>query len=396
MTLIKRAVPAALILAALIATALYVGAAPAWAHVEVEANNTARGGEAILTFQVPNESDTGALTTQFSVALPNVTSAATELMSGWTARLDRDTAAGTTRSVTWTAAPGVGIARDQFALFRVAVTLPNTDTVSLPATQTYDDGTVVHWDQPPRARWRRARTPGADADADPSRARGRQHHRRCRTGKPPGRAGAGFVAAGARHHRPLAGRRRTARGRARGRAGAGQTATVMRTAAAALLGALLAVIALDTAPTASAHATRIATDPAVNAVLTTGPSQVSATFNEHIQPTFAAMTVVGPNGNLWSTGQPRVQGAVISIDVLPLGPAGTYTVNYRVTSADGHVVSGSWPFQLTTAGTGRPGPSAAAPAASGGIPVWPFLAIGVVLVAGGAWWALRRRRPRSG
>ena len=150
MTLVKRAVPGALILAALIATALYVGAAPAWAHVEVEANNTARGGEAILTFQVPNESDTGALTTQFSVALPNLSSDGTEMMSGWTARLDRDTAAGTTRSVTWTAAaPGVGIARDQFALFRVAVTLPNTDTVSLPATQTYNDGTVVHWDQPP-------------------------------------------------------------------------------------------------------------------------------------------------------------------------------------------------------------------------------------------------------
>ena len=74
------------------------------------------------------------------------------------------------------------------------------------------------------------------------------------------------------------------------------------------------------------------------------------------------MTVVGPDGNLWSTGEPRVEGAVISIDVMPLGPAGTYTVNYRVTSADGHVVSGSWPFHLTTAGTGHPGPSAAAPA----------------------------------
>ena len=108
-----------------------------------------RGGEAILTFQVPNESDKGALTTQFSVALPNVTSASTELMPGWTAKLDRDTAAGTTRSVTWTAAPGIGIAPDQFALFRVAVTLPNTDTVTFPATQTYSDGTVVRWDQPP-------------------------------------------------------------------------------------------------------------------------------------------------------------------------------------------------------------------------------------------------------
>jgi copper resistance protein C len=169
----------------------------------------------------------------------------------------------------------------------------------------------------------------------------------------------------------------------------------MRTAAAALLGVLLAVLALTAAPSASAHATRIATDPPVNAVLATGPSQVSATFNEHLQTTFAAMTVVGPDGNLWSTGEPRVEGAGISVDVKPLGPAGTYTVNYRVTSADGHVVSGSWPFQLTTAGTGRPGPPAAAPGNTGGIPVWPFLAIGAVLLAGGAWWALRRRPGRG-
>jgi hypothetical protein len=162
-------------------------------------------------------------------------------------------------------------------------------------------------------------------------------------------------------------------------------------AAAALLGVLLAVFALTAAPTASAHAVRIATDPAVDATLPTGPAQVSATFNEHLQTTFAAMTVVGPDQNLWSTGQPRVDGAVISIDVMPLGPAGTYTVNYRVTSADGHVVSGSWPFHLTTAGTGRPGPSAAAPGKPEGIPVWPFLAVAAVLAAGGAWWALHRR-----
>jgi uncharacterized protein YcnI len=150
MNLITRSVPRALILAAMTATAVYAATATAWAHVEVEANNAVRGGEAIQTFQVPDESDKGALTTQFSVALPNVTSASTELMPGWTAKVDRDTAAGTARSVTWTAAPGAGIAPDQFALFRVAVTLPNTDTVSLPATQTYSDGTAVKWDQPPQ------------------------------------------------------------------------------------------------------------------------------------------------------------------------------------------------------------------------------------------------------
>jgi uncharacterized protein YcnI len=125
------------------------GAAPAWAHVEVHADNPVPGSTSILNFEVPNESETGALTTQFSVVFPNVASASTELMPGWTAKLDRDAKSGTVRSVTWTAAPTVGIAPDQFALFRVDVTLPQSATVSFPATQTYSDGTVVAWNQPP-------------------------------------------------------------------------------------------------------------------------------------------------------------------------------------------------------------------------------------------------------
>ncbi|OBH96670.1 copper resistance CopC family protein [Mycobacterium sp. E2733] len=166
-----------------------------------------------------------------------------------------------------------------------------------------------------------------------------------------------------------------------------------RSAIVACVGALL-VIASLTAPVASAHAARIATDPADNAVLATGPERVSATFNEQLQTTFAAMTVVGPDGNMWSTGDPTVRGAVVGIDLRPLGPAGTYTVNYRVTSADGHVVSGSWSFRLTVPGTGTPGPPAGGPAAGGhdsAVPVWPFVVVAALLVAGGALWAVRRR-----
>ena len=164
-----------------------------------------------------------------------------------------------------------------------------------------------------------------------------------------------------------------------------------RAAVAAWIGTLMLVAAL-TAPVASAHATRISVDPADNAVLSTGPGRVSATFNERLQTTFAAMTVVGPDGNVWSTGEPTVQGAIVSIGVRPLGPAGTYTVNYRVTSADGHVVSGSWSFRLTVPGTGTPGPAAAGSGVSGGLPVWPFVVVAVALVAAGAFWAVRRRR----
>jgi len=63
--------------------------------------------------------------------------------------LDRDTASGTVRSVTWTAAPAAGIPPDQFALFRLSVKLPDQESMTLPATQTYSDGTVVKWDKAP-------------------------------------------------------------------------------------------------------------------------------------------------------------------------------------------------------------------------------------------------------
>ncbi|MGE2692857.1 YcnI family protein [Mycolicibacterium pulveris] len=150
---IARASSRALIAVAAAASTALAGAlataAPSSAHVHAEADHAAPGSTAVVTFRVPGESDTGALTTELSVELPDVTSARTEVMPGWTARLDRDVAAGTVSSVTWTAAPGTGISSDQFALFRISVRLPDGEAVSFPATQTYSDGTVVRWDQPP-------------------------------------------------------------------------------------------------------------------------------------------------------------------------------------------------------------------------------------------------------
>jgi len=125
------------------------GAAPAWAHVHADADNPAPGATSTVTFQVPGESENGALTTRLSVKLPDVASARTEVMPGWTATLERDAAEGTVRSVTWTADPRVGISSDQFALFRVSVKLPEGDSVAFPTTQTYSDGTVLRWDQAP-------------------------------------------------------------------------------------------------------------------------------------------------------------------------------------------------------------------------------------------------------
>jgi uncharacterized protein YcnI len=145
----KRAITALACTGTALSIGIAVGAGPAWAHVHVDADDPAPGATSIVTFQVPGESESGAVTTKLSVKLPNVASARTELMPGWTATLDRDKAAGTVSSVTWTANPQVGISSDQYALFRISVKLPEGNSVSFPATQTYSDGTVVQWDQPP-------------------------------------------------------------------------------------------------------------------------------------------------------------------------------------------------------------------------------------------------------
>lgn len=163
--------------------------------------------------------------------------------------------------------------------------------------------------------------------------------------------------------------------------------TLLRT----LSGVLLIAAMTAGVPTAAAHSTLTASEPAADATLSAGPASMSATFNEDLQPPFAAMTVVGPDGNLWSSGDPEVRGALVSVAVRPLGPAGRYTVNYRVTSADGHVIVGSWSFTVTVPGAGAPGPQVAAAGQIDRIPLWPFIVGAGVLVAAAAAWGLRRR-----
>lgn len=126
---------------------------------------------------------------------------------------------------------------------------------------------------------------------------------------------------------------------------------------AALIAGIFVALTLSVG-TASAHSVAVSSTPENASSVDTGPAQASVTFNEAIQAQFASLTVVGPDGNLWSRSDPTVSGATVSVDVGDLGPVGTYTIAYRVTSADGHPVSGTRTFDLTTAGSGTPGPAA--------------------------------------
>ncbi|WP_439957301.1 copper resistance CopC family protein [Nocardia inohanensis] len=170
--------------------------------------------------------------------------------------------------------------------------------------------------------------------------------------------------------------------------------------AGVLTGLLVTGMALLGSGVASAHSAAIGSDPADGAQIDASPARVTVTFNEDLQASFPSMTVTGPDGNLWSKGQPKVEGATVSIEVGELGPAGEYKIAYRVTSADGHPVKGTRSFTLTKAGNGTPGPKADSSAKSGdsddgGVPLWVFIAGAVVLFGGGLAFALLGGRGKQ-
>jgi methionine-rich copper-binding protein CopC len=179
---------------------------------------------------------------------------------------------------------------------------------------------------------------------------------------------------------------------------------------------LLAVLALPLdAGTAFAHNVLIASDPPDGSSVATGPSTVTLDFDLPVKESFSTVTVVGPDGGHFENGPATVDGNVVRAPVLPLGPAGVYTVGYRIVSDDGHPVSGAVRFTLTQPGPGRGVPAAQAgggparggqpgsgsagggPTAGGsggaaGVPAWPWVLGGVLLVAAGAAVALRMSR----
>jgi uncharacterized protein YcnI len=147
-------------------TVALLGAAPALAHVTAQPGHAEKGGYAVIALRVPNESDTAG-TVKLEVTLPAdhpITSVRTTPRPGWTATMTKAplnppverygrSITEAVRTVTWTADPGVRIGPGEFVEFPLSLgPLPtDTDRLVLPTVQTYDDGEVVAWDQPPAA-----------------------------------------------------------------------------------------------------------------------------------------------------------------------------------------------------------------------------------------------------
>lgn len=194
---------------------------------------------------------------------------------------------------------------------------------------------------------------------------------------------------------------------------------VVVTAALAWAGLLAA------ASPAAAHDVIRSTNPADGATVDRLPERVVLTFDEPALALGSEVVVTGPAGPV-SDGPPSLVDNEVR-QAVRAGPAGRYTVLWRVTSADGHPVSGTFVFTTqqatsptSTAATSTapasssassgvsssPATTAAPPTATvaaqpataptSGSPV-TVVAVVVVLLAlaglGGWWW--RRRASRA-
>ncbi|MGW4102983.1 copper resistance CopC family protein [Streptomyces sp. NPDC004976] len=178
--------------------------------------------------------------------------------------------------------------------------------------------------------------------------------------------------------------------------------------------AALAVLAVA-APQAAAHTELDSSSPGANATLTGLPPRVTLTFSDEMTQKYAKVAITRPDGESAGTGDPQVQGKSVSLPVDVRAPAGRYTVGYRVVSADGHPVSGSYTFTVRDVGQPSPSPRAAESADEPSSPAareteaakaeepsatnTPVLvgggALALVVAAAGAYVARRRRAGRG-
>lgn len=139
-----------------------------------------------------------------------------------------------------------------------------------------------------------------------------------------------------------------------------------RTLALAMAG-LLMLFGLFLGQAAQAHDQLVGSNPEDGAELDEQPEWIEMDFSGEIQEVGTEVQVLQDGGDDVSAGEVTVEGTQVT-SALPddLKP-GTYTVQWRVVSSDGHPISGEFDFTLTDAvGAGQDGGDEAGEGDEGG------------------------------
>ncbi|RWZ52746.1 copper resistance protein CopC [Labedella phragmitis] len=117
-------------------------------------------------------------------------------------------------------------------------------------------------------------------------------------------------------------------------------------AAATALGVLLAAGAA--AAPAFAHDELVASTPAADDALDPAPTEVTLTFSDNILEVGIEVSVTDATGTEYVADTPVVDGPTVTVGLESDMPGGSYQTDWRVVSSDGHPISGTIPFTVTT------------------------------------------------
>jgi copper transport protein len=121
------------------------------------------------------------------------------------------------------------------------------------------------------------------------------------------------------------------------------------------VGLAAVLVALVASPSAWAHARLDSSAPSNDEVLARAPRQVVLRFSEPVETAFGSVRVYDGSASRVDDGRTtRPDASAVAVGLPSDLPEGTYTVAWRVLSADSHPVSGALVFHV-----GRPGAGAA-------------------------------------
>ena len=117
---------------------------------------------------------------------------------------------------------------------------------------------------------------------------------------------------------------------------------------------LVALLSFLTPP-AFAHSELVSSNPSASVNIQQLPEQIELEFNEELLNlgTGNSISIMSPSGEDLGMGDTSTEGAKITRLLNTTSETGQFQVKYRVASADGHVLNGSYIFNLTQAVVAR-------------------------------------------
>ena len=104
-------------------------------------------------------------------------------------------------------------------------------------------------------------------------------------------------------------------------------------------------------PPAFAHSELVSSNPGTSANIQQLPEQIELEFNEELLNLGSgnSISIMTPSGEDIGMGETSTDGAKITRLLNTTSETGQFQVKYRVASADGHVLNGSFTFNLNEA-----------------------------------------------